>query len=526
MKKAIFFFTFIQFSLLVLAQNSFENGFNSVEKDILKAQLNFLSSDYLEGRELGTKGGYIAAEYIASLMKIYGVQPLYDSYFQEFNLVQLNQKGENQFKIIEDSKNGIKIYAFQDGVDFKIPIKDIAREIEASLVFAGYGISDENLGYDDYKGIDAKGKIVLILDGFPGHINRESEAYKKFSEKYTIRRYSHNYSKEENARKHGAIGIIRIAQENYFKRWYANKHYYNEEDLRTGKKPNESFWDKEYILHEEKMEPELIEAYVSKRLANLLMNKKDFDFELFEAAAEKEMKPNAFEIEKYKVQLKTSIESKLVKCRNVCGIIKGKDTTSNIIVGAHYDHYGIANNYIWNGADDNGSGTTGMLTLARAFALNGEVPEHNLVFLAFDAEEKGLHGSTYFAKKMPADFKVNYMLNFDMISRNSGEDEEGNLCYVIYDEDEDFITENFNNLIETHNLNLQLTYYPSSGKTGGSDHSPFAKKDIPFSFFWSGWHEDYHNPSDEIHKINWDKMLNVCKLGYAHIYYIDKNGLK
>jgi Peptidase family M28 len=524
--RTFFIITFIiSFSYISFSQSSFEKGLNTLNKDILQAELTFLSSDYLEGRELGKKGGYIAAEYIASLMKIYGLKPLYKSYFQEFNLVQLNQDGKNSFNVVQNSKSGSKTFEFQDGVDFKIALKDLSRKLEASIAFAGYGITDENLGYDDYKGIDVNGKIVIILDGFPGHHHHKSTAFDKFFEKYTIRRYAKNYSKIENAMNHGAIGIIKLASDEEVSTWNTNKHYFDEEDLQHGLEPNKSFWDKEYILHNETIDKELLEVYVTKRLANFIINDSNFDFIEYENYVENQMKPKSFHILQNKVEISTLINTELVKCRNVCGILKGKDTTQNIIVGAHYDHYGMYNNYIWNGADDNGSGTAGMLALANAFCKMGEKPEHNIIFLSFDAEEKGLYGSTYFASQMKKDCKINYMMNFDMISRNSREDNDGNLCYIIYDQAQNNIRTNFEQQIQDHNLNLSLTFYPSTGKTGGSDHSPFAKKDIPFSFFWSGWHDDYHNPSDEIEKINWDKMLNLCKLGFIHIYEIDKNGL-
>jgi len=525
MKQAIFFFTFIQFSFLLFAQNSFENGLKSIKKEVIQAELEFLSSDYLEGREMGQKGGYVAAEYIASLMKLYGLQPLYNDYFQEFNVIELKQNGNNEFRIKQKTKNGEIVLSFQDKVDFSIDIIDLSRNLEAQVVFAGYGITDNTLGYDDYKGLDVNGKFVFILDGFPGHTDKNSDAYKTFNQKYTIRRYADNYSKAENAKTHGAIGIIKLVADYEKNTWNSNKHYFDEEMLKKGQFPGNSFYDKEYILHEEQMTEELLEIKVTKRLAKSILGKKDFDFETFENQVKQNQKPQSFNVAEIFVEVKTNIASSLVKCRNVCGIIKGKDTTTNIIVGAHYDHYGMYNNFIWNGADDNGSGTTGMLTLAKAFSEMSEQPEHNLIFVAFDGEEKGLHGSTFFASEMPADMKVDYMLNFDMISRNSREDSLGNICYIILANYNENIQPVLEKSVSENDLNLNLTYWPSDGKGGGSDHAPFARKGIPYSFFWSGWHDDYHNPSDEIQKINWDKMLNLCKLGFIHVYEIDRNGL-
>lgn len=524
--RTLFLLAFSFFFLVSFSQDQLEKGLQTINKNLIQAELEFLSSDYLEGRELGQKGGYIAAEYIASLMKIYGLDPLFENYFQNFNVVELQQNEVNVLSVKKKTKNGVSEQIFQEKVDFTVELIELSRILEAPIVFAGYGITDENLGYDDYKGIDANGKFVFILDGFPGHNEKESNAFDKFFEKYTIRRYSKNYSKEDNAKAHGAIGIIRLASEYEVNTWNTNKHYYDEEDLKLGQAPNKSFWDKKFVLHEDKLHDELVEVRITERLAKFILNKNNFDFNAFEKQLTTNMKPASFEAANNILKLETKVSSELVTCRNVCGIIKGKDETKNIIIGAHYDHYGMANNYIWNGADDNGSGTVGMLTLAKAFAEMDEQPEHNLIFLAFDAEEKGLHGSRYFASQMPEDMDVTYMLNFDMISRNGRQDTLGNISYVIFSADKNSIRENYDKLVADHNLNLDLTYYPSDGKVGGSDHAPFARKGIPYSFFWSGWHDDYHNPGDEYEKINWNKMLDLCKLGFIHVYEIDKNGIE
>ena len=174
--------------------------------------------------------------------------------------------------------------------------------------------------------------------------------------------------------------------------------------------------------------------------------------------------------------------------------------------------------WIWNGADDNGSGTVGVMALARAFAESGEKPEKSIIFAAWTGEEMGLHGSRYFVDKFPKNLKIAYNLNLDMLSRNADEDTKGNKMSMMYQSSVPLLKDLTEKNIRDFNLNLDVAFRPSAVLSGGSDHAPFAAVGIPATFFFAAMHPDYHQPSDELSKINWEKMLNMIRLGYLNVW--------
>jgi Zn-dependent M28 family amino/carboxypeptidase len=201
-----------------------------------------------------------------------------------------------------------------------------------------------------------------------------------------------------------------------------------------------------------------------------------------------------------------------LKVRNVLGIIPGKDTTKNVIVGAHYDHLGIRNAFIYNGADDNASGVAGMLAIAKIWSKDSQKPATNIIFAAWTAEEKGLLGSSYFAQHTKADTS-NFMLtvNLDMISRSSADDSAHlQLSVGTLKGSEVFkaIVQS-NNLLLSHPFKLDLW---EASKDGGSDYAPFASRNIPVMTFFTGYHDDYHSPRDTFNKVDLSKMKSVLWL--------------
>jgi len=230
------------------------------------------------------------------------------------------------------------------------------------------------------------------------------------------------------------------------------------------------------------------------------------------------MKPAAKELTGKKLSLKTSIDSKLIRAQNVVGVLPGTDTTEIIVIGAHYDHLGIHDGWIWNGADDNASGTVGVMSIAKAFAATGEKPEKTIVFCAWTGEEKGLLGSRYFAEHPYQDAKMLLNLNYDMISRDNTNDTLGVKCSMNYTKAYPVLKELTEKNIKAYDLSLDVAFRPAARPRGGSDHSSFSAKDVPIMYFMAGFPPEYHQPDDHIELVNFPKMTDIIKLGYLNIW--------
>jgi len=214
------------------------------------------------------------------------------------------------------------------------------------------------------------------------------------------------------------------------------------------------------------------------------------------------------------------VKAESFKVRNVIGIIHGKDTTRSIIIGAHYDHLGIRDKVIYNGADDNASGTAGMLALAKIWSECNQPPDFNLIFAAWTAEEKGLLGSSYFAEHEsvnPSNTLVN--INLDMISRNDVTDTTGLQLSIgtLKGSDELKKLATVKNSLLQHPFILDL--WESTG-SGGSDYAPFAARKVPIMTFFSGYHKDYHTQHDTFAKADLSKMKSILMLVNSCLYDI------
>lgn len=207
--------------------------------------------------------------------------------------------------------------------------------------------------------------------------------------------------------------------------------------------------------------------------------------------------------------------------QNILGYIPGENKDEYVIVGAHYDHLGLDENLegdkIYNGADDNASGVSAVLQIAKAFVESGVKPKRNVVFAFWDGEEHGLLGSQYFVQSCPFLKQIKGYLNFDMIGRNT---DESNPDYVVY-----FYTAAhpifetwLQDDIKKYHLKLQPDYRAWDKPVGGSDNGTFAKYDIPIIWYHTDGHADYHKPSDEAYKLNWDKLVDITKSSFLNAW--------
>ena len=520
---------------------SLDEALKTINEQTLKGQLNFLASDWSEGRESETKGAFMAGDYIASMFQVFGIEPYGDmeytlpfagqrvmrpeaklSYFQKFNIIKYKMSDKQIFSLISEVNGARLKMNFEYGIDYNITGIETDTEIEAPVVFVGYGIKNDSLKYNDFARVNVKGKIILRLDGYPGFRDTTSSSYKKL-------KFSNLWSdKEKWALDAGAIGVINLTT-------YPNKDFgkalnlpfrYQSGDIESDHLP-EKYYDKKAILVVDSIHKSLPVIRVSARLQNELTSLMNFDIFSFEQDTKNNLKSLSREFNSLRIGLKVGIESEMMTVRNVLGMIEGVNKNEFIVVGAHYDHLGKYNGYIYNGADDNGSGTVGIMTIARALKVSGKKPDKTIIFAAWTAEEKGLLGSEYFVKNFPGIYRIELNLNFDMIGRSSVKDTVGNKCGIEYTKVYSGFQELSQKQVKEYGLNLDVKYTGSERPSGGSsDFASFAEVNIPVISFMAAMHPDYHQPSDEVSKIEWKKMEHIVKLGFLNIYELANSDIK
>ena len=222
-------------------------------------------------------------------------------------------------------------------------------------------------------------------------------------------------------------------------------------------------------------------------------------------------------------KIKLTNDNKKMSLNNILGVIEGKNPNEIVIVGAHYDHLGLdpflEGDQIYNGADDNASGVSAVLQIARAFVATGERPERTVIFAFWDGEEKGLLGSRHFTRSYPEIGKMKGYLNFDMIGRNNDESKPKHVVYF-YTESHPVFGEWLKGDIKKYSLGLEPDYRPWDKPVGGSDNGSFARLEIPIIWYHTDAHPDYHQPSDHAERINWEKVVAITKASFLNMWYM------
>ena len=385
------------------------------------------------------------------------------------------------------------------------------------MVFIGYGIRDEESGWDDLKGLELEGKIVVRIYGYPGRGDTLSKGYKAFGKRVKDWETSPLSKRDEWLK--DALAVIDIPEySDPQARWVKNDPDEEKPDFYEGDKKYNPY-DGMMQLASDSLKRNPLEISVSKRAWAVLNENSGIDIEAYKKAAAELKNQKPVDIPNKIVEVRTTVESEIIRTRNVVGIVKGVDTTRCIVIGAHYDHLAPWEGMIFNGADDNASGTVAVMTLAKAFADNGEKPAKTLVFAAWSAEEKGLIGSEYYVEHpiLPM-AQTDLYVNFDMISRNSPKDTLGTGYSFSYFKGSEQLKEITSKNNEDFNIGLNIRYRPGTGKSGGSDHVPFAKKDVPYMYSMAGFHTDYHTPFDEVYKCDVKKMTKIIQLNYLNVW--------
>lgn len=248
----------------------------------------------------------------------------------------------------------------------------------------------------------------------------------------------------------------------------------------------------------------------------------DSYFQPFEAYSPERQKRVRFSVHPDSIQKYSQLPAhRKLELRNVLGYIEGKNKNEYVVMGAHYDHLGmdevLDGDKIYNGADDNASGVSAVLQIAKALLASGEKPERTIIFALWDGEELGLLGSEYFMQTCPFASDIKGYVNFDMIGRNNDEQKPKYVVYF-YTEAHPQFGEWLKSDIKTYGLGLEPNYRPWDKPIGGSDNASFAKRDVPVIWYHTDGHPDYHQPSDLADKINWDKLVEITKAAYLNLW--------
>jgi len=528
----------------------------SVER--LRAHIEYLASDKLEGRRTGSSGANLAAEYVAREFSRYGLRRSigYDTpgmsileadspnrYLQKFPYVagvELGRANELMVKIVGLPASTVP----QASLSFPMTVsKDWlplglsgqGRIENTPAVLVGYGLTVSELKYDDYADAKATGKVAIAFSGTPDGDNPHGQ----------FARYEEVRWKAIAARNAGAKALIVIASENNFKDDRLSRLRYDNSAGDAGLP---------VIAISRQAGAQLLSAD-SSLLADVEQRLRA------KQPASNENQAIALPVHTVLITLSTDLVRREVEAANVVGILDGSDPTLKnevIVIGAHYDHLGrggegslaAREGEIHHGADDNASGVAGMLELARLFRSQESRPRRTIVFLAFSGEEEGLLGSNYYVNHpiMPLANTV-AMINMDMIGRMK----ENKLIVGGVG-----TASGWRTMIEAQNLVQSMTVTAKAGTAsqskgfpmvvaangraivtsdaakqfqltlnedgfGPSDHSSFYAKQIPVLFFWTGTHEDYHKPSDTADKINYEDEARILSLVWRVVHDIDSN---
>lgn len=552
MKKtfpAIIFLTIVC-SFSVMGQVSpKDKGLQAITQDAIRGQLEFLSSDWMEGRATGERGSFLAADYVASMFRVFGAAPGGDasmggrgryviisssatppppppapakSYFQNFTLIESQPSGGSTLTI----KKGGQEYIFREGVDFSLGRATTDARFDAPVVFVGYGIQDKANGIDDFAGVDVKGKVIVRLNGFPGYTDNTSPMYKKLVGENTRAQMEIQRNKSTVLANLGVLGVIDLTvNRDVAKNWGVYKFNNNPAPAENGPRTN---WTS-MRLDGREITSSPATITITERISNLLVKEGGLDIAKYEKdAAAGTLKFKPVVLAGMTAGLNVSINARRVNVRNVIAMIEGENPNEYVAVGAHMDHMGMDNGKIWNGADDNASGTVAVMTIAKAFIASGVKPKKSIVFCAWTGEEKGLLGSEYFTLYPPIGkiSEYSFYMNFDMIARDAANDTEKNMAGITYTKAYPKLEEISKAAVEQYKLNLKLNIRSQEAPTGGSDYTAFTENKIPVIAWMAAMHPEYHQPSDEIGLVNWNKMTDIIKLGYLQLWEAANGDIK
>lgn len=497
-------------SVLMAASPALAQGALSPSAQNVRAHMRFLADDALEGREAGTRGYDIAANYVVAQLEQLGVRPgaANGSYLQTVPMVAYRSADQGKVTI-ETSKGDVPL-AF--GTEF-LPGKDplaATRNVTAPVVFVGYGVVAPKYAQDDYKGLDVKGKIVVALTGAPKGFQTEERAH-----------YGNYRTKRAAAAAKGAIGFVTLqTPEDEKRRPFAN-------GARNYQGWSMSWKDAKGVA--------FAPAPSTPQLASLSLAAGEKLFAGANTPLSEVHKvlaaggaPKGFALAN-QLSVQTATETRDSASANVVGLIEGSDPKLKdevVILSAHLDHEGISapvnGDSINNGALDNASGVATQLEVARAFMASGKPPRRSVMFVFVTAEEKGLLGAEYFArnpttaKKMVANVNLDMpILTYDFVD------------VIAFGSDRSSLGPSVRAAAARMNVALSKDPMPEEGLFTRSDHYRFVEQGVPSMFLMTGFgnggeekfrgflKEHYHKPSDDLRlPIDYEAGAKFAKLNY------------
>lgn len=505
----------------------------------LRGWVNHLASDELEGRGVGTAGLDKAADYLAEQFQGMGlkVDVVDGKPFQPFEIslnTELGEKESNHLTLV----NGAAKVELELEKNYSPMAVGGSGKFAAGLVFVGYGITAGDLSYDDYAGVDVKGKVVVIVRKEPQQKDEKSlfngnkpSAYAPFQKKI------------QTAKEHGAIGILfvndaqdlEVRREMLQKQWEQTLYGF-EKAKKAAEKSEDKIkpildaaldvveagkdfgTDPDQILGlagaGEESSGQNIPILFCKRSAIEPLIQQTFSKSLAEIEKEidGDLKPRSGALGAWSVDGEVKLLQRKATLKNVIAELPGEGALANetIVVGAHYDHLGMGGEgslapwttEIHNGADDNASGTATLLEVAKRMTSQGSKPHRRIVFMAFTGEERGLLGSAYYVRNPRYSLESTVaMFNLDMVGRLTDDK------LIVYGTG---TAKEFDPLVDSLGAKLGLTLTKHAGGFGPSDHSSFYAKQIPVLHLFTGTHTDYHRPSDDSDKLNIAGMKKVA----------------
>ncbi len=527
---------------------------SSAVEQRLSQSAKFLASDELEGRGVGTEGLNKAADYIAQQFRQIGLKTdLYDGGpFQSFKVTTgAKLAGTNQLSITGPEKDGqaAQRIEFKLGQTYNPLSIGGSGKFTLPLVFVGYGITAKHEAYDDYAGIDVKGKAVVVLRHEPQQANPHSV----FDGTKTSQ-YAPFKRKVSNAYEHGAAAVIFVNDEFDVQKTIAGQRKRLQTMIDQLGEENSEFKaitdpvTKDWTKHQEVVQmlageiksqldqlhnaedpllgfegagddsgdsrdfpvlfvrrsaiAPVIESTLGKTLADL------------ESEIDRGPTPHSRELTGWKIEGQVSIEREQTTVKNVVGVLEGEGPLANetIVLGAHYDHLGLGGpgslsggvKEIHNGADDNGSGTSVLIEVARELAARPKKLPRRVVFIAFTGEERGLLGSARYIREplYPLD-KTIAMVNMDMVGRLQDDK------LIVHGTG---TSAGFDRLADQVGKEFGFAITKKESGFGPSDHSSFYAAKVPVLFFFTGSHSDYHRPSDDFEKLNIAGMRRIASM--------------
>lgn len=488
-----------------------DEGLKSIELKDIKAHMEFLSSDLMEGRLATEKSSHIVAGYLANMFTFAGLKPIGDvedadgntTYYHAVPFVNISE-GENM--AIRTTSGNIT-NSYTTGDDF-VMTKSVLADLSLSgdVVFVGYGITEEK-GFEELAGVDLKGKVVVRLGGFPGSCDPSSDLYKEYEPKYDAM----NRLTRKRVREAGAAALLTVTD---LKDKDAMPKFYRDDKM-----------TRYAVTHEYDLAYKIglvstVEGDISANLAADLCP--NIDFKAVRSAG----KPSKATATGRSVEIDYDVNYVHHKGLNVMGLLEGKETSRSIVVGGHYDHVGIEDGFVFNGADDNASGVAAVLSIIKAYTDNNITPECNIIFACWGVEEECMLGSEQYVYDNDENCQtVTSVVNFDMIARDLADDPAKNRLELTYSEFcPNYLTMAKDNIKE-FGLNVEIVENPvPKYQRGDTDFDSFSQKHgIPFTSYFTHLHDDYHSITDDMSRVNMEKCTEIIKLGFLNVVDLTKS---